>query len=136
MSQAVVYKTRPNHEHKAAKEIEQRGINAVVPWDDSGKRKRVTAPGYVFAGRELRAAFLKHVQHRVGFVRVDTLANLYVMKPKPSREENPYSVGQQVLYGEVPAKVIDVRGRACIVAWVMCGKQHSQSIHYTQLRPG
>ncbi len=50
-------------------------INRVVTdqtgFGDTGKRKRVTAPGYVFAGRELQAAFVKHVKHKVGLAPIE-----------------------------------------------------------------
>lgn len=137
MSHAVAYKTKPNFEHKAARELESLGVNAVVPFDDSGKRKRVTAPGYVFAGRPVSCAFLKHVRHEVGRVRPSDLANLYVFKPRRRAEEScPYVVGQTVYKGEVAAKVLEIRGRTCIIETVLLGKAHSQAIPYAQLRPG
>ena len=48
----------------------------------------------------------------------------------------PYSVGQSVFRGEVPGKVIEIRGRTCIIETTMLGKPHTQAIPYAQLRPG
>lgn len=142
MSTAVVYRTAPNMEHKAAAELREAGIRAYVGRDRGAKRnpftgkRRVVAPGYVFAAGACQRAFAKHVKGQLGKIDRAELGRLYIAKPKPAREQNPYGVGQKVLYGEVPAKVVDVRGRSCVIAWVMCGKQHSQAIHYAQLRPG
>lgn len=136
-AKAVVYKTKPNHEHKAARELEQHRINAVVPFDDTGKRKRVTVPGYVFAGRELQAAFVKHVGHKVGTAPIDSIARLYLFKDAaPPRNDNPFKPGDIATRGETPVKVVSISGRACRIEWTMLGKTHTQSIHYTQLRPG
>ena len=136
-AKAVVYKTLSNFEHKAARELQQHGINAVVPYDDTGKRRRTTAPGYVFAGRELHAAFVKHVGHKVGHASTDAIARLYLFKPKaPPRAENPFKPGDTAIRGELAVKVVSTSGRACLIAWDMLGKTHTQSIHYTQLRPG
>lgn len=138
MATAIAYKTMPNYEHKAADELERIGINAVVPYDDSGKRKRVTAPGYVFAGRAVSSAFLKHVKGKVGHVRVNDLANLYVFKPKPvgHSKPNPFSIGQSVMIGEVPGVIASTDGHKCQVAVTMLGKQHLRTMHYSRLRPG
>lgn len=136
-ARAIVYTTAPNAEHKAARELEQHGINAVVPYDDTGKRKRVTAPGYVFAGRHLSAAYVKHVKRQVGTAPVDALARLYLFKPKaPARVENPFKAGDAAIKGEIAVTVVSISGRACLIEWQMMGKTHRQSIHYTQLRPG
>lgn len=135
-AKATVYKTAPNAEHRAARELESHGINAVVPFDDSGKRKRVTAPGYVFAGRPLRAAFVKHVRHEVGTAPVDALARLYVFKPRKPASRNPYKIGQHVTVGEVPGVIAAIEGDICTVVVTMLGKQHLRPLHYARLRPG
>lgn len=138
MSHTVVYRTASNFEHKAARELQELGIPAAVPYDDTGKRKRVTAPGYVFAGRELHAAFVKHVRHKVGTARIDEVARLYLTKPKRRAEDdvNPYQAGDRATKGEIEVEVISTSGRSCLIAYEMLGKRHTQAIHYTQLRPG
>lgn len=137
MSTAVLYKTPPNYERAAAREIERQGINAILPWDESGARVKVTAPGYVFAGRAVDTTYTKHVRHRMGPVSLADIAGLYIRKPeRRSDEENPYKVGQSAWKGEIPVTVAHVSGRLCRVEWQMLGKTQTQSIHYTQLRPG
>lgn len=118
---AIVYRTAPNMEHKAACELKQHGINAVVPYDDSGKRKRVTAPGYVFAGRSLHSAFVKHVRQKVGQTPVDAIARLYVLKPAPEPKARPFGIGDRVRinvgpFATMEGTVTKDRNRAYIVA--------------------
>ncbi len=62
----IAYRTPPNYEKRAAEEIEQQGATATVPWDDSGSRVKVTAPGYVFSSRAVSRAFTKHVREYLG----------------------------------------------------------------------
>ncbi|MEQ1670122.1 MAG: hypothetical protein ABL893_04610 [Hyphomicrobium sp.] len=137
MSTAIAYKTKPNFEGKAARELESLGINAVVPYDDTGKRKRVTAPGYVFAGRVVSNAFLRHVKGKVGPVRPGDLVCLYVFKPRARpAPSNPFSIGQPVLIGEIPGTIASTEGSKCLVAVSMLGKSHVRTLHYSRLRPG
>lgn len=137
-NRAVVYKTASNYEGKACRELAELGINAIAPWDESGDRAKITAPGYIFAAREVRHAFLKHVRGKpLGTASVADVARLYVLKPKRRAEEaNPYQPGQTVLKGEIPVTIASTSGRFCLIEWDMLGKRQSQSIHYTQLRPG
>jgi hypothetical protein len=136
-ARAIVYKTKPNFEHKAARELEQHNINAVVPFDDTGKRRKTTVPGYVFAGRALQAVFVKHVGKAVGTTPIDAIARLYLFKQRSApRADNPFKAGDKAIKGEIAVIVISTSGRTCRVRWTMLGKTHTQSIHYTQLRPG
>lgn len=136
-NRAVVYRTASNFEGKACRELQRLGINAIAPWDESGKRAKVTAPGYIFAAREVTHAFLKHVKQKVGEASVADVARLYVMKPKRRAEEaNPYTAGQPAYRGEIAVTVASTSGRFCLIEWEMLGKRQTQSIHYTQLRPG
>lgn len=143
MSTLVAYRTAPNAEHKAAAELRQAGVKAYVPRDRNGRRSPFTgkmpapAPGYVFAAKHYRPAFDKHVRSRVGTVREIEIARLYLAcQRRRSEERCPYVVGQPVFNGEVPATVREIRGRTCIIDFLMLGKPHSQAIPYAQLRPG
>lgn len=137
-NRAVVYRTASNYEGKACRELQRLGINAIAPWDESGKRAKVTAPGYIFAQREVTNAFIKHVKNKVGLASVADVARLYVMKPKRRVETdfNPFKSGQPAYRGEIAVTVASTSGRFCLIEWDMLGKRQSQSIHYTQLRPG
>ena len=134
---AVVYATKSNMELKAAAEIQNNGVHSEVPFDDSGSRRKVTAPGYVFAGREVVLPFAKHVKRKIGYANPGDIVHLYVLKLERRADEViPFSIGQSVRHGEIPAKVIDVRGRFCRIETYLLGKTHTQTIHYTKLRPG
>jgi len=137
MSHTVIYRTASNFEHKAARELEQHGIPAAVPYDDSGKRKRVTAPGYVFAGRELHAAFVKHVGHKVGTAKIDEIARLYVLKPRAITPD-PLKVGDHVKikvgpFADKAGPITAERGRK---AWSVDLSTHSMgtvTVHTSNL---
>ena len=129
------YRVPPQMEFKAAAELRQAGIRAYVPRDHGSPRKAPIARGYVFSA--YKPAFAKHVAGRIGSVAIPELARLYLKRPRRRGEEAiPYVVGQAVRIGEIPGKVIEIRGRCCIVETSLLGKQHSQAIHYTQLHPG
>lgn len=135
MSTLTAYRVPPQLEFKAARELRDAGIRAYVPRDTTSKRKAPVARGYVFARH--KPAFAKHVANPIGPVTSQELARLYLERQRRrSEERNPYSIGQAVYRGEIPAKVIGISGRTCIIEVMMLGKPHPQAIHYTQLRPG
>lgn len=143
MSKLFAYRTAPNAEHKAAAELRQAGIKAYVPRDRNGRRSPFTgkmpapAPGYVFSANHYRPAFEKHVRGRIGTVSAAEITGLYLARQKRRAEERcPYVVGQAVRNGEIPATVREIRGRTCIIVFLMLGKPHQQAIPYAQLRPG
>jgi hypothetical protein len=143
-NRAVVYKTAPQMEHKAAQELREAGARAYVGRDRGSRRSPFTgklktpAPGYVFSDRSCSIAFAKHVGQKLGVVRKDELARLYIAKPqrRAETEANPYKPGQAAFKGEIPVTVASTSGRFCRIEWDMLGKRQTQSIHYTQLRPG
>jgi hypothetical protein len=135
MTQLSAYRVPPLHEWKAARELRDHGIKAYVPRDPGSDRKAPLARGYVFSTHN--PAFSKHVRQHVGRVTSAELARLYVKRQRRRAQEVcPYSVGQIVYKGEIQAKVIEIRGRTCIVETILLGKAHSQAIPYAQLRPG
>jgi hypothetical protein len=84
-----------------------------------------------------KPAFAKHVRQHVGRVTSAELARLYVKRHRRAVEQpNPYSPGQTVYRGEVPATVISISGRMCVVETKLLGKDITQALHYSQLRPG
>lgn len=147
MSTAIVYRTAPMAEHKAADELRRAGIRAYVPRDRGSRRNPFTgkhtapAPGYVFAGAALSSAYAKHCKAPIGNVPKIELHRLYLRRPRQQATACPYRPGDTVSVikgrmAEITSTVIEVRGRLCIIATKMLGKEHRQSIHYTQLRPG
>jgi hypothetical protein len=135
MSTLSAYRVPPLHEWKAARELRDHGIRAYVPRDPASDRKAPAARGYVFSSH--KPAFAKHVRGKVGNVAPAELARLYVKRQLRAVEQpNPYSPGQTVYRGEVPATVISISGRMCVVRTTMLGKEISQALHYSQLRPG
>lgn len=143
-NRAVVYRTAPNLEHKAAQELREAGARAYVARDRSTKRNpftgkaRATAPGYVFSDRVCAIMFAKHVKSKVGIASKTELANLYIARPqrRADTDLNPYTAGQPAYRGEIAVTVASTSGRFCRIEWDMLGKRQTQSIHYTQLRPG
>ena len=131
-------------EHKAAQELRQAGARAYVPRARSKKRNRSTrkpraiAPGYVFSDRACTIPFAKHVKSAIGSASKAELANLYIGRPQRRAEtdQNPYRAGQPAFRGEIAVTVAGTSGRFVRIEWMMLGKRQSQSIHYTQLRPG
>lgn len=135
MSTLTAYRVPPLHEWKAARELREAGIKAYVPRDHAAKRRAPVARGYVFSAA--KPAFAKHVRDRVGAVTTAELARLYIKRQRRASEpHNPYSAGQKVYRGEVPAIIVSTSGRVCLIETTMLGKPHRISIHYTQLRPG
>lgn len=143
MSNAFVYRTAANRERMAARDLDRLGIAAIVPIDRSGKRAKVTMPGYFFPREAVRRGFSKHVLHQgeVGFLGVVPEADLKRMeiqkeKPQTSIETNPFAIGQAVMVGEVSACIAGTDGPMCSVAVTMLGKTHLKLMHYSRLRPG
>lgn len=133
----TAYRVAPQMEHRAAREIREAGLGAILPLDRSGKRAKVTAPSYVFADGPFRRAFAKHVKRELGPTPLDDVMRLFVFPPERKAEQDcPYTVGQQVMVGEVPATIVEIRGRIARVTFVMAGKTHTQSIAYAKLKPG
>ena len=142
-NRALVYRTAPNAEHKAAQELREAGIRAYVPRDRGGKRnpftgkRPATAPGYVSASSALSSAYAKHVRAPLGSVDKAELQRLYIERPqRRAMVRVPYTIGQEVMHGEVPGVVAAIEDEVCIVATVMFHKQHLQPVHYSRLRPG
>lgn len=142
MSHLIVYRTAPNAEHRAAAELRDAGIKALVPRDRNGKRNPFTkakptiAPGYVFAAKAYRNAFAKHVKGALGAVTRAEIGRLYVKRKFAAGPSNPYAIGQAVLLGEVPATIASTNRAMCTIALTMLGKPHLQTLHYSRLRPG
>lgn len=135
MTTLAAYRVPPMCEWKAAQELRESGVRAYVPRDPAANRKAPVARGYVFSAA--KPAFAKHVRSRVGTVTTVELARLYLKRQRRAKEEpNPFTVGQQVYRGEVPAKVISISGRMCVVETKLLGKDITQALHYSQLRPG
>ena len=143
-NRALVYRTPPNAEHKAAQELREAGIRAYVPRDRGGKKSPFTgkrpapAPGYVFAREALYSAFAKHVRGKpLGIVTTAELGRLYLVRPQRRvAEAIPFSIGQSVRVGELAGTITEIRGRMCIVLVSLFGKTHSQALHYSRIRPG
>jgi len=135
MTTLAAYRVPPLCEWKAARELRDHGIRAYVPRNPDASRREPIARGYVFTTH--KPTFAKHVRGKVGNVAPAELARLYLRRQRRRADEPcPYVVGQVVYLGEVQAKVIEIRGRTCIIETTLLGKAHSQAIPYAQLRPG
>ena len=89
---------------------------------------------YTFSGAV--PAFCKHAATVIGEVNRGAIGVLYPKRQKPVRQENPFKPGDKATKGDLSVNVVSVSGRTCLIAFEMIGKTHTQSIHYTQLRPG
>ena len=135
MTTLAAYRVPPMCEWKAAQALREAGVRAYVPRDPAASRKAPVARGYVFSSH--KPAFAKHVRGRVGTVTTAELARLYLRRQRRAKDEkNPFAVGDSVYRGEVPAKVISISGRMCVVETKLLGKNITQALHYSQLRPG
>ena len=143
MTTAIVYRTPPQSEHKAAQELREAGIRAYVPRDRGSRRSPFTGkhlspcPGYVFAKGALASAYAKHVRAPLGVVSKAELYRLYIGRPQRRAAESiPFSIGQSVRVGELAGTITDIRGRMCVVLVSLFGRTHSQALHYSRIRPG
>ena len=143
MTTAIVYRTPPQSEHKAAQELREAGIRAYVPRDRGSRRSPFTGkhlspcPGYVFAKGALASAYAKHVRAPLGVVSKAELHRLYIGRPQRRAAESiPFSIGQSVRVGELAGTITDIRGRMCVVLVSLFGRTHSQALHYSRIRPG
>lgn len=142
-----VYQTPPQAEHKALAGCRRANIKAALPRSKIHKPSfgRTSEPllrGYVYA--EAKPADTPYMRAKaIGSVTRGEIAKLWAhcRVRQISRPENPYKPGDHVIiakggFAEVRAKVADIRGRHCIVAFDLLGKTHQQAMTYMQLRPG
>ena len=135
-NRAVVYRTASNYEGKACRELQRLGVNAIAPWDESGERAKITAPGYVFAQRAVSHAFLRHVKGKpLGTANVADVANLYVMKPPPPPKEKPYEVGDviRVQAGVFGGQCGPLERRSAKASWLVNLGTARVSVHITNM---
>ena len=130
----AAYRTPPMMERKALAELREAGSRAYLPRDRNDPRRSPIARGYVFTN--YKPAFAKHVKSKVGECDRSEVLRLCPKLRREARIENPFKAGDSAYRGELSVKVVNTSGRACLIAWTMLGKEHKQSIHYTQLRPG
>ena len=148
MSNIQIYRAVPGQEHRAAAECRRAGIRAALPRNKMrrpafGRASSPLAPGYIFAERRPENAHYIHGGKPLGSINRADVSKLWThcrMRPR-ARPDNPYAAGDRVIVpighmAEVPAQVIEVRLRTCIIAYDMAGKTHQQAVAYTQLRPG
>lgn len=145
MSTINIYTTPPQREHKAAEECRQARIRAYLPGAKLAKRsfgraRAPLTPGYVYA--EAKPLEAKHLRSRLGTVPRSEVAKLYAhcRVRQIVRHENPFSAGDTAIRSmhgaDITVRVVETRGRTCIIAYEMLGKTHQQAIAYAQLRPG
>lgn len=128
------YRVPPMMERKAAQELREAGSRAYLPRDRNDPRRSPIARGYIFTN--WKPAFAKHVKGKVGDCLRSEVLRICPKLRRQERNDNPFKVGETAIRGETPVKVVSISGRACRIEWTMLGKIHTQSIHYTQLRPG
>ena len=128
------YRVPPMMERKAAQELRDAGSRAYLPRDRNDPRRSPIARGYVFTN--YKPAFAKHVRSKVGDCSRAEVLRICTKLRRQERNDNPFKPGDTATRGETPVKIVSTSGRACRIEWTMLGKTHTQSIHYTQLRPG
>ena len=146
-NRAVVYRTAPQMEHKAAQELERAGYEYDLPTETierhtPGRKPTVRSVPllrqYISANGKPHDA--KYVKKSIGTVdRVEIIRLKTTMDRIQERAlvaSNPYAIGQSVCLGEVPGVVASTVGEQCVVAVIMLGKQHLRPVHYSRLRPG
>ena len=146
-NRAVVYRTAPQMEHRAAEELERAGYEYDLPTETierhtPGRKPTVRSVPllrqYISANGKPHDA--KYVKKSIGTVdRVEIIRLKTTMdriKERKNRASNPFEVGQPVCVGDVPGVVADKIGEDCMVAVEMLGKQHLRPVHYSRLRPG
>lgn len=149
MSTINIYATTPNREHKAAEECRQARIRAYLPGSKLAKRsfgraRAPLTPGYVYAeGKPLEAKHMRSLKTKGNTsVSRSEVAKLYAhcRVRQIVRHENPFSAGDTAIRSmhgaDITVRVVETRGRTCIIAYEMLGKTHQQAIAYAQLRPG
>lgn len=138
----TIYTTPPQRERKARDEIRRAGIKAYLPMEERsgryGRRLHPLAPRYVIAHDKPFDAV--YVRAAVGVIDKGELRQFQLTarlrRRTPTKPDNPFSIGQAVLIGEIPCTVAATDGPLCVIAWTMVGKQHLKPVHYSRLRPG
>lgn len=143
----IAYRTPPQMERKAAKELREAGIKAYVPTEivqtrehngrfGKGKRRVPTARGYVFA--EGKPADAEHVKNAIGPVSRSELPRLYVRTSKTQRR-HAFGPGDAVSVKrgrdvDLAATVVEViRSGWYLVRVSMFGKTHNIKIKESDL---
>lgn len=146
MTTAVVYRTAPNMEHKAADELRRAGIRAYVPRDRASRRSPFTgkhqppAPGYVFAKEAAANAFAKHAKGKpLGTVSKAELGRLYLERPKATPTARPFAPGDKVTitagpFANLTGTVTEDRGRIYRVDVALFGTMTPASVHTQHMR--
>ena len=85
----------------------------------------------------IQTPFARFLRAAIGTANLADVMRLFQF-PQGRRAEEvcPFKIGDVVLLGLVPAKVVAISGRIARVEFQMAGKTHTQSIAYTKLRPG
>lgn len=130
MNDMSAFRTPPQKERAAAKELRRDGIKAYVPMQETERRtghhtkktikvKTPIAPGYVFASQTSHRA--KYVRNKIGAVSTTELNRLYKARRK-AKEAPPkhWQVGDTVKvkvgpYADLTGKIIQDRGRAVVI---------------------
>jgi hypothetical protein len=146
-NRAVVYRTAPQKEFKAAEELTRAGYSPELPTETierhtPGRKPTVrTVPimrQYISANGKPHDA--KYVKKAIGTVDPVEIIRLKTtmdrIQERALLATNPYQIGQPVSLGEVPGVVASTVGEQCFVAVTMLGKQHLRPVHYSRLRPG
>ena len=146
-NRAVVYRTAPQMEFKAAEELSRAGYRMELPTETIERHTPGRKPTvrnvpimrqYISAtGKPYDAKYVGKAIGPIEFSdvrRVQTVVDQY--NQRPANIDNPYTVGQPVMIGDVPGVVATRDGEDCVVAVTLLGKQHLRPLHYSRLRPG
>lgn len=126
MSTLTVYRTAPQQEFKAAKELRENGIRAYVPRDLTVKRKAPVARGYVFS--KYKPAFAKHVKSRIGEVQPGELARIYMRRQHVKPPTTKFAPGDLVgvavgVHANMAGRIVRQTKKGWMISTLMMGKQ-------------
>lgn len=143
-----VYRTAPQKETRAEKELRDVGVPAFVPREArtyrvGHHRKRTVkvpvAPGYVFAGA--KPYFAKHVRERVGgitfteFLKFHDTARAKTPPPK-AKQFNPGDIVTVKIghFAGIDGKIVSSNGSVHLVLIKMLGKDHLPAVHEAHMQ--
>lgn len=138
-STLVLYRTAPQAERKAAKELRENRAKAYVPRDLSAGKRHPTARGYVFSDRAVSRVWTKHVGPAIGTVSSKEVGRLYIGRPPAPKTTRPFDVGDRVEilvgpFAKFKGTIVEDRGRVFRVDTELFGRCCTTTVHTQHLR--
>ena len=141
MSTIKVYPIHTRSWRKALEEMRRGGDRAYYPRYCSQEGRPGVYKGYALGtGKPSEAIY---VRKSIGVVDRGVAKQMMLIgrvRQRHHRIENPFTPGDTAIRSmhgaDIAVRIVEARGRTCIIAYDMLGKTHQQAISYTQLRPG